>query len=131
MLQVSIAIQGTSRRWVPVTGPGGSPCSLARSRAYARASNECSWGHPSCSIGDSPEGYHERVFTEHAGYGPDGCPFTCPRNARVVNYREARCPVAAELGQRTVKLQVHPTMEPEDAADIGRIVRKVATDYHR
>jgi dTDP-4-amino-4,6-dideoxygalactose transaminase len=83
-------------------------------------------GYPGCALGDPAEGYLEEVFTNHAGYGSGGCPFICPRNARAPDYTQARCPVAADLGRRTVKLQVHPTMEPEDARDIGRIVRKVA-----
>ncbi len=86
-------------------------------------------GYPSAATGDSPENYKEDVFTKHAGYGPTGCPFTCPHNNRVIDYSQVFCPNAAELGRRTIRLQVHPTMEPEDAADIGRIVRKVAEAY--
>jgi len=86
-------------------------------------------GYPGAAIGDWPENYREDVFTKHVGYGPTGCPFTCPHNARVIDYSQVHCPVAADLGKRTIKLQVHPTMEPEDAADIGRIVRKVAEAY--
>ena len=86
-------------------------------------------GYPGCTIGDSPENYVEDVFREHAGYGSDGCPFCCPHNGEPIDYREVHCPVAADLGKRTVKLQVHPTMEPEDARDIGRIVRAVAEHY--
>jgi dTDP-4-amino-4,6-dideoxygalactose transaminase len=86
-------------------------------------------GYPGCTLGDPAEGYLEEVFIRHAGYGPDGCPFTCPRNTHVPDYTQAHCPVAADLGRRTVKLQVHPTLEPEDARDIGRIVRKVAEHY--
>jgi len=86
-------------------------------------------GYPSAMVGDWPEDYKEDVFTKHAGYGPTGCPFTCPHNQRVIDYSQVFCPNAADLGRRTIKLQVHPTMEPEDAADIGRIVRKVAEAY--
>jgi dTDP-4-amino-4,6-dideoxygalactose transaminase len=88
-------------------------------------------GYRSCAIGDWPENYLEEVFTSHAGYGPTGCPFTCPHNRRVIDYSQVRCPNAAEIGRRTLKLQVHPTMEPEDARDIGRIVRKVAEAHRR
>jgi dTDP-4-amino-4,6-dideoxygalactose transaminase len=86
-------------------------------------------GYPGCALGDPAECYREEVFTRQAGYGPEGCPVTCSRNARVPDYNQTHCPVAADLGRRTVKLQVHPTMEPDDAQDIGRIVRKVAEHY--
>jgi dTDP-4-amino-4,6-dideoxygalactose transaminase len=86
-------------------------------------------GYPRAAIGDWPENYKEDVFIQRAGYGPTGCPFTCPHNQRVIDYEQVFCPNSADLGKRTIKLQVHPTMEPEDARDIGRIVRKVAEAY--
>ena len=49
----------------------------------------------------------------------------------MIDYRQVFCPNAANVGARTLKLQVHPTMEPADAADIGRIIRKVAEAYAR
>jgi len=88
-------------------------------------------GYPGCALGDPAEGYLEDVFTNHVGYGAEGCPFTCPHNARVLDCTQAHCLVAGDLGQRTVKLQVHPTMDVEDARDIGHIVKRVAEYYVR
>ncbi|MGQ9730026.1 MAG: DegT/DnrJ/EryC1/StrS family aminotransferase [Candidatus Zipacnadales bacterium] len=88
-------------------------------------------GYPGAAVGDWPENYRENVFVKRQGYGPTGCPLTCPHNKRVIDYSQVYCPNAADVGRRTIKLQVHPTMEPEDAADIGRIVRKVAEAYAR
>ena len=86
-------------------------------------------GYGGTAIGDWPENYLEDVFTKHGGYGPTGCPFTCPHNERVIDYSQVRCETAAEVGARTLKLQVHPTMQTDDAKDIGRIIRKVAEAY--
>ena len=86
-------------------------------------------GYPSAMIGDWPENYKEEVFINHRGYGKTTCPFPCPWQARTIDYSAVSCPNSADVGRRTVKCQVHPTMEPEDAADIGRIVRKVAMAY--
>ncbi|MBC7287138.1 MAG: hypothetical protein H5T86_03660, partial [Armatimonadetes bacterium] len=58
-----------------------------------------------------------------------GCPFRCPLQARVIDYSQVYCPNAADIGRRTVKVQVHPTMDTDDARDIGRIIRKVALAY--
>ncbi len=86
-------------------------------------------GYPGAMIGDWPENYKEEVFTKHRGYGNTSCPFTCPWQARVIDYTKVHCPNAADIGKRTVKVQVHPTMDVEDARDIGRIIRKVALAY--
>jgi len=91
-------------------------------------------GYPGAAIGEWPENYREEVFTRQQGYGGSHCPFQCPiytERGGAVDYAQVHMPVAAELGRRTLKLQVHPTMEPSDAADIGQCVRKVAEAYAR
>ena len=77
-------------------------------------------------IGNTPENYLEDVFIKRAGFGDSGFPFNHSTYAdHSQEYRPGMCPVAHDLGKRTVKLKVHPTCgkrEMEDTASAIRIV---------
>ncbi len=63
------------------------------------------------------------------GYGKTKCPFECPWNRQPADYARVVCENARRLGKRTIKLQVHPTLELSDMEDVAAIVRKVAEAY--
>jgi dTDP-4-amino-4,6-dideoxygalactose transaminase len=81
------------------------------------------------AIGDWPENYLEEVFTELRGYGRTKCPFHCPWNRAPADYTDVVCENARQLGKRTIKLQVHPTLELSDMQDAADIIMKVAEAY--
>ena len=68
------------------------------------------------ALGNTPENYREEVFT---------------RMDAPAGYSETFCPNAAEMGKRTFKLKVHPTLTPEDMEDTARAIEKVLTAYAR
>jgi len=81
------------------------------------------------AIGDWPENYLEQVFQEKVGYGKTKCPFECPWNRQPADYARVVCENARWLGKRTIKLQVHPTLELSDIEDVAAILRKVTEAY--
>lgn len=82
-----------------------------------------------CHAGVPPENQLEEVFTQCRGYGRTTCPFTCPWNAREIDYGKVDTPVAREIGARTVWLLVHPTVEESDLRDAVDAVDKLLEAY--
>lgn len=82
-----------------------------------------------CHAGVPPENQFEEVFTQRRGYGRTTCPFTCPWNARQIDYSSVDTPVAREIGSRTVWLLVHPTLEERDLRDAVDAIEKLLAAY--
>ena len=80
-------------------------------------------------LGTSSENYREKVFQEQVGFGRSGYPFRCPLYEGKVDYANVSLPNAKRLGEEVFVLQVHPTVETEDLADVVRAIEKVLEAY--
>lgn len=80
-------------------------------------------------LGTSSENYREKVFQEQVGFGRSGYPFQCPLYEDKVDYADVSLPNAKRLGEEVFVLQVHPTVETEDLADVVRAIEKVLGAY--
>lgn len=77
-------------------------------------------------IGNSPENYMEEVYTRRQGFGRSGFPFNHQAyKNRIQDYKPGLCPVAHDLGRRTVKLPVHPTCGQKEMEDIAKAIKTV------
>jgi len=84
------------------------------------------------ALGNSPENYLEDVFSQRIGFGDSGFPFTYPAYAESIqDYRPGLCPVAHDLGQRTVKLKVHPTCGEQEMNDTARAIKVVYDRFRK
>lgn len=82
-------------------------------------------------LGTSSENYRERVFQEQVGFGSSKYPFQCPLYQGAVDYAKVSFPNAKRLGQEVFVLQVHPTVQWDDLADVVRAIEKVLTVYSK
>lgn len=73
--------------------------------------------------GTSAELYLEPVYQEKAGYGNSLMPFG------TVDYSRADCPHAREIGRRSLRLEVYPTLQKEDLDDVLEAISKVTTAF--
>ncbi len=73
--------------------------------------------------GTSAELYLEPVYQQKVGYGDTPQPFAA------VDYSRVECPNAREIGQRSFRLEVYPTLQPEDLDDVLAAIHKVAAAY--
>ena len=77
-------------------------------------------------VGNSPENYLEEVYTKRAGFGDTGFPFTHEAyHDSIQQYEPGLCPVAHDVGKRTVKLKVHPTCGRQEMVDTARALEVV------
>jgi dTDP-4-amino-4,6-dideoxygalactose transaminase len=83
-------------------------------------------------IGSSREGplYRNPFLAEPNCYGRSRFPFDYGRD-KAIDYRLVECPNGEALMQRGFNLQMHPSFDEEDVADIVHGIRKVATHYRR
>ncbi len=77
-----------------------------------------------------PQGYKEKCYSEHKGFGRFGYPFGDP-NARpeAVDYASVHCENAAWAEERTFFVPVHPTYEEQDMRDLAAAIKKVGRAY--
>ena len=73
--------------------------------------------------GASAELYLEPVYRQKMGYGDTPQPFAG------VDYSRVECPHARDVGQRSFRLEVYPTLQQEDLDDVLAAIRKVAAAY--
>jgi len=77
-------------------------------------------------LGNSPENYLEEVYTKRLGFAESGFPFNLPEyQESIQDYKPGLCPVAHEVGLRTVKLKVHPTCGREEMEDTAKALKIV------
>ncbi len=83
-------------------------------------------------IGSSKEGplYRNPFLAEPNMYGHSRFPFDYGRD-KPIDYRLVECPNGEALMQRGFNIQMHPSMDDEDIADIVHAIRKVATHYRQ
>ena len=73
--------------------------------------------------GTSAELYLEPVYQQKVGYGNTQFPFDS------ADYAGVECPNARDIGQRSFRLEVFPTLKQEDLDDVLEAIRKVASAY--
>ena len=73
--------------------------------------------------GTSAELYLEPVYRQRVGYGDTPFPFA------TADYAGVECPHARDIGRRSFRLEVYPTLRQEDLDDVLEAVRKVASAY--
>lgn len=77
-----------------------------------------------------PQGYKERAFAEHNGFGRLKYPFESPdTRPEAVQYEQTFCPNAAEVEQECFWVPCHPTYEPEHMELIAQGILKVTAAY--
>ncbi|MCD5390605.1 DegT/DnrJ/EryC1/StrS family aminotransferase [candidate division NPL-UPA2 bacterium] len=78
-----------------------------------------------------PQGYKEKVYREHRGFGKAKFPFESKEytNPESVKYEDNYCPNAAWLEERTFITLCHPRLEEEHMRLIGKAIKKVAQAY--
>jgi len=60
-----------------------------------------------------------------------GCPWRCPFYGKEISYRRGDCPNAEYAAKRVITLPTLTGLTDEDAIDIAKAVKKVATYYKR
>ncbi len=60
-----------------------------------------------------------------------GCPWRCPFYGKEISYRHGDCPNAEYAAERVITLPTLTGLTDEDAIDIAKAVKKVATYYKR
>ena len=103
--------------------PGAATCTRDKFVAAVRAEGVLA------RTGAVPDNHLDPVFSDRLGYGGTEFPFVSPYNERAGTYGPGLCPVAEELGQRLVVLEVHPTIEEKDCDDVLAAVAKVTGAY--
>ena len=73
--------------------------------------------------GTSAELYLEPVYQQRVGYGNAHAPFDA------VDYTRVECPHAKDIGARSFRLEVYPTLQQEDLDDVLDAIRKVAAAF--
>lgn len=73
--------------------------------------------------GTSAELYLEPVYQQRVGYGNSHVPFDA------VDYTSVECPQAKDIGERSLRLEVYPTLQKEDLDDVLEAIRKVVAAY--
>ena len=73
--------------------------------------------------GTSAELYREPVYQGRVGYGNTHHPFDS------VDYAQVDCPNAKDIGQRSFRLEVFPTLQEEDLDDVLDAIRKVVAAF--
>lgn len=73
--------------------------------------------------GTSAELYREPVYQKRVGYGYSHHPFA------EASYEHVECPHAQDIGQRSFRLEVYPTLHEDDLDDVLEAIRKVAAAY--
>ncbi len=73
--------------------------------------------------GTSAELYREPVYQDRVGYGNSHHPFES------TDYGQVECPNAKDIGQRSFRLEVFPTLQEEDLDDVLDAIRKVAAAF--
>lgn len=73
--------------------------------------------------GTSAELYLEPVYQQRVGYGKTHAPFAA------VDYTRVECPQAQDIGARSFRLEVYPTLLKEDLDDVLDAIRKVAAAF--
>jgi dTDP-4-amino-4,6-dideoxygalactose transaminase len=83
-------------------------------------------------IGSGKEGplYRNPFLAEPACYGRSRFPFDYKRS-EILDYRLVECPRGEALMQRGFNIQMHPSFDNEDTADIVQAIHKVSTHYRR
>ena len=77
-----------------------------------------------------PQGYKEKAFTEHNGFGEKKYPFESPDTRReAVDYENVFCPNAADMETKCFWVPVHPTYESEHVKLIAAGIKKVVAAY--
>ncbi|MCY4437227.1 MAG: DegT/DnrJ/EryC1/StrS family aminotransferase [Chloroflexi bacterium] len=73
--------------------------------------------------GTSAELYREPVYQDRVGYGSSHHPFES------TDYGQVECPNAKDIGQRSLRLEVFPTLQEEDLDDVLDAIGKVAAAF--
>ena len=77
-----------------------------------------------------PQGYKEKAFTEHNGFGEKKYPFESPdTRPEAVDYKNVFCPNAADMEAKCFWVPVHPTYELEHMKLIAAGINKVIAAY--
>ncbi|MFO7947822.1 MAG: DegT/DnrJ/EryC1/StrS family aminotransferase [Armatimonadota bacterium] len=77
-----------------------------------------------------PEGYRERCYRNHNGFGRLQYPFRDPATRpEAVEYVNEELPNAIWAESRTFFTAIHPTYEEEDVRDIAAAIKKVGAAY--
>ena len=80
-----------------------------------------------------PQGYKERAFLEHNGFGRAKFPFLSKEytDPESVRYDKAYCPNAAWLEERAFIVHCYPTLEEEHMRLIAKGIKKVLSHYSK
>ena len=77
-----------------------------------------------------PQGYKEKAYREHNGFGRLRYPFESPdTRPEAVEYDQTFCPNAADMETKCFWVPVHPTYEPEHIKLIAAGIKKVIAAY--
>jgi len=75
-----------------------------------------------------PEVYDQDAFQKRVGFGKRSYPFNDP-NASQVDYRQAFCPKARDMGQATIAFPVHPVYTTDHMRNNVEAFQKVYSAY--
>jgi len=77
-----------------------------------------------------PEGYKEKCYAEHIGFGELSYPFKDPATRpEAVDYANMHMENAVWAEKRTFFVPTHPTYEEQDMRDIATAIKKVGAAY--
>jgi len=77
-----------------------------------------------------PQGYKEKAYVEHVGFGEKKYPFESPDTwPEAVDYANVYLPNAADMETKCFWVAVHPTYEPEHMELIATGIKKVIGAY--
>lgn len=73
--------------------------------------------------------YEYDLFKNKSAYSGTDCPFGCKYYGRNISYHKGMCPVAEEILDTSIKLNVSEFYTDRDLADIVEAIRKVSKYY--
>jgi len=77
-----------------------------------------------------PQGYKEKAYTDHNGFGAKKYPFESPdTRMAAVDYNNVYLPNAADMETRCFWVALHPTYEPKHMKLIAAGIKKVIAAY--
>lgn len=73
--------------------------------------------------------YEYDLFANKSAYRGTDCPFGCERYGREISYHKGLCPVAEEILDTAIRLNVNEFFTEQDLADTIKAIRKVSVYY--